>query len=62
MTRADILRIAAESGCDVRTVTAYLAGLPVRQVSVGAIEVAIAKLGIVRGETDGDGTKRGDPH
>ena len=68
MTRADVLRIAAESGTDARTVLSYISGMTVRPQTAEAIELAIHKLGItwsgiVRGETSigaGPATKRGE--
>lgn len=61
-SRADLMRIAAESGCDVRTILAHLAGQAVRPANAKAIDAAIERLGIVRGEAGGSGptTKRGE--
>jgi len=46
MTRQEILRLSAESECDRRTVTSYLAGDDVRAASAERIERAAMKLGI----------------
>ena len=57
LPRADVLRIAAESGIDERTILRHLSGYPVREVNAKAIELAITRLGIVRGEAGGTGPK-----
>jgi hypothetical protein len=58
-----VLRIAAESGVDERTILRYLSGYPVRASNARAIEGAIAVLGltgIIRGEASAPTTKRGE--
>ena len=65
ITRADMLRIAAESGVDERTVLRHLSGYATRAANARLIEAAIVKLGIVGGPatTRGDvppSTKRGE--
>ena len=65
LPRADVLRIAAESGIDERTILRHLSGYPVREVNARLIEAAIVNLGIVGGPatTRGDvppSTKRGE--
>lgn len=46
MTRADILRVAAEAVCDPRTVAKFTQGQPVRALAAERIREAMRRLKI----------------
>lgn len=60
VTEQDVLRIAAEAVCDPRTVRRVLAGEKVRGTVMERVRRAIEHVGVVRGEAEKSGVRRGE--